>query len=250
MKVGIVFGASGLLGPVWVKALASKSDLVYCVGLGIEKDTELNELKKSNPKKFIFIEHDLNDPIVEKFGVKFNYGVFSAATDSVPSSLRVSGSELGNFPLSSWKPFLNNQIIFVNSLDFFCGNRNQNAFGVVIGSMYTTSLPRDKNYLNDFQERVFTKHPGYSSSKVAIKNIMQQYAVNFASDNLVLNMLSPGVVSSNHPIWFVKNILQSIPNKKFIDKMELIESIDFLTSPAAKHLIGQELLLDGGYGLW
>jgi len=41
-----------------------------------------------------------------------------------------------------------------------------------------------------------------------------------------------------------------IPNQKFIDKHELIESIDFLTSKSATHLIGQELLLDGGYNLW
>ena len=79
---------------------------------------------------------------------------------------------------------------------------------------------------------------------------MQQYAVNFASNSLVLNMLSPGVVTNNHPDWFVKNIAKHIPNGKFIDKLDLINSIDFLTSKAAMHLVGQELLLDGGYNLW
>jgi NAD(P)-dependent dehydrogenase (short-subunit alcohol dehydrogenase family) len=45
-------------------------------------------------------------------------------------------------------------------------------------------------------------------------------------------------------------MIQSIPNKKFIDRIELIDSINFLTSNAAVHLVGQELLLDGGYSLW
>jgi NAD(P)-dependent dehydrogenase (short-subunit alcohol dehydrogenase family) len=250
MKAGIVFGASGLLGPVWANALALKSDIVYCLGLGVEKDSELNELKKKYPKKIVAIEHDLTEPIKENFDVNFNFAVFSAANDSVPSTLKMNQNQIGMLSLSSWIPFLNNQVIFVNSLDFFCSNRSQLAFGVVIGSMYTTSLPREGNYLNEKNEIAFTKHPGYSSSKVAIKNIMQQYAVNFASDSLVLNMLSPGVVSNNHPDWFTKNMIQGIPNKKFINRIELIDSINFLTSNAAVHLVGQELLLDGGYSLW
>jgi hypothetical protein len=250
MRAGIVFGASGLLGPVWVKALASKSDILYCLGIGVENDPELTRLKKENPKKFVIVEHDLVEPIKEKFNEKFNYGVFNAATDSIPTSAKANQNQISQFPLSSWIPYLNNQVIFVNSLDFFCSNRTDLAFGVVIGSMYTTSLPRDKNYLNEKSELVFTKHPGYSSSKVAIKNIMQQYAVKFAKQSLILNMLSPGVVLNNQPDWFTKNILESIPSKKLIDKKELTDSINFLTSDAALHLVGQEMLLDGGYSLW
>jgi len=248
MSIGIVFGASGLLGPVWVKALAQKSDVVYCLGLGLTKDLELVKLNKVDPNKFILLEQDLTKPIKEIENTKFDFGIFSAATDSVPSEDRKN--EIGKFPLSSWDPFLDNQRIFINSLDYFCRNRSEESFGVVIGSMYTTSLPRDINYRDENGNLKFTKHPGYSSSKVAIKNIMQQYAVNFASNSLVLNMLSPGVVTNNHPDWFVKNIVKHIPNEKFIDKLDLINSIEFLTSKAAMHLVGQELLLDGGYNLW
>jgi NAD(P)-dependent dehydrogenase (short-subunit alcohol dehydrogenase family) len=248
MRNGIVFGASGLLGPVWVKALALKSDKVYCVGLGVKKDPELLEFSKDNPEKCILIEQDLTEPIEGIEYTKFDFGIFSAATDSVPNeSARYGFSE---FPLHSWEPFLNNQKMFVNSLDFFCNNRSKESYGVVIGSMYTSSIPRLSNYVDAVNEVKFVKHPGYSSSKVAIKNIMQQYAANFASSSLVLNMLSPGVVLNNHPAWFVKNIKAHIPAEKFVDKFDLIAPIDFLTSIGAKYLIGQELLLDGGYSLW
>jgi|688.fasta_scaffold158774_2 NAD(P)-dependent dehydrogenase (short-subunit alcohol dehydrogenase family) len=248
MKFGIVFGASGLLGPIWVKALAQKSDIVYCVGLGVKKDPELKEINEKNPGKYVLIEQDLLKPIQEINNVKFDFGIFSAATDSVPALSSVN--ELGKFSLGSWEPFINNQKIFINCLDFFCSNRSAESYGVVIGSMYTTSLPQNKNYVNENGELKFIKHPGYSSSKVAIKNIMQQYAVDFAKNSLVLNMLSPGVVTNNHPDWFIKNIIRHIPNQKFIDKIELIDSVDFLTSKGARHLVGQELLLDGGYNLW
>ena len=250
MRAGIVFGASGLLGPVWARALASKSDVVYCLGIGVEKDPEITRLKTENPRKFVIFEHDLVEPIKENFKEKFNFGIFNAAADSVPSSVKVNQNQLSKFPLSSWIPYLNNQVIFVNSLDFFCNNRSDLAFGVVIGSMYTTSLPRNTNYLDENSDLVFTKHPGYSSSKVAIKNIMQQYAVKFAKQSLILNMLSPGVVLNGQPQWFTKNILEGIPSKKLIDKKELADALNFLTSDAALHLVGQELLLDGGYSLW
>jgi NAD(P)-dependent dehydrogenase (short-subunit alcohol dehydrogenase family) len=248
MKIGIVFGASGLLGPVWVRALAVKSDVVYCLGLGVTEDPELIEFSDKNPGKCIMIEQNLINPIGNIDNVKFNFGIFSAAMDSIPSES--PKTELGQFSLKSWEPFINNQKLFINSLDFFCRNRSQESFGVVIGSMYTQSLPRDRNYIDEYGEKKFTKHPGYSSSKVAIKNIMQQYAVSFARNSLVLNMLSPGVVRNIHPDWFIRNMKSHIPNQKFIDKAELIDSIDFLTSKAATHLIGQELLLDGGYNLW
>lgn len=250
MRTGIVFGAAGLLGPIWVKALASKSDIVYCVGLGVHEDYELAKLKIEEPSKYVIIEHDLVEPIQEDFAVKFDFGIFSAATDSVPRESKINTNQLSKFPLSSWSPYLNNQVMFINSLDFFCDNRNSLAFGVVIGSMYTTSMPRDKNYLNEKGEVVFTKHPGYSSSKVAIKNIMQQYALKFASESFVLNMLSPGVIFNKQPSWFTKNMIESTPNKKLMDKFDLMGSIDFLTSNAAAHMVGQELLLDGGYSLW
>jgi hypothetical protein len=248
MKTGIVFGASGLLGPVWVRALAEKSDVVYCLGLGLTEDSELMEFNEKNPGKCIMIEQDLLNPIRNINNIKFNFGIFSASIDSVPSE--IPNTQLGQFSLTSWEPFINNQRIFINTLDFFCSNRSEESFGVVIGSMYTQSLPRDKNYVDEYGEQKFIKHPGYSSSKVAIKNIMQQYAISFAKNTLILNMLSPGVVKNNHPDWFTRNMKSHIPNQKFIDKHELIESIDFLTSKSATHLIGQELLLDGGYNLW
>jgi NAD(P)-dependent dehydrogenase (short-subunit alcohol dehydrogenase family) len=96
----------------------------------------------------------------------------------------------------------------------------------------------------------FRKHPGYGAAKSGIKSIMQQYAARYASEGLILNMLSPGVVENGQPQWFRENILSHLPSGKLIDKAYLESVLDFLTSPACEHLIGHDLILDGGYHLW
>ena len=248
---GIVFGGSGLLGPIWIRQLAKKSDLVYVVGLGILEDLSLNALCAEFPDKIVLIERDLTFELLEikEIGHKFDFAVFNAARDSVPQTLS-DVEQLTELDSNSWDIFVRDNIkIFVNCLNYFCKNRKPLAYGVAIGSMYTGVTPRDSNYKNN-EVQVFRKHPGYAASKRAIKGILQQFAVSLAPEGVVLNMLSPGIVINGQPDWFLDNIRQNVPSGRFIKREELMPALDFLTSKGAEHLIGQEILLDGGYSLW
>ena len=57
---GIVFGAAGLLGPIWAKTLGTKVDRVFLVGLNIETDKLVQELVTDDPGKYVIINEDLN----------------------------------------------------------------------------------------------------------------------------------------------------------------------------------------------
>lgn len=251
----IVFGAAGLLGPIWANALSKKADTVYLVGLNLYSDKSIEKLVTSDPEKFKVIEQDLNltpkSEICQDIKhLKFRYAIFSAGLDSVPNS-SLDRQELFNYSWESWSRFIvDNVRIFVNSLDFFCSHRTDSSYGVAIGSMYTTKTPNPNNYKEENNTSTFLKHPGYSASKNAIGAIMRQYATHYASQGLVLNMLSPGVVNNKQPEWFRENIISKIPKDKFLDPIELEGALEFLTSPGANHLIGHELNVNGGYGLW
>lgn len=254
MKNAILFGASGLLGPIWANALADKFDTVICLGLNLQNDLRLNKVVASRPDSFVLIECDLSGPIevfMESFvnELRFSAAVFNAAHDSIPGSGK-EVLDLKNLDLESWQEYIDkNTRIFINCLDLVINRMSSETYAVVIGSMYTNNVPKDSNYSDNGIVR-FRKHPGYAASKGAIKNIMRQYAASLAPEGLVLNMLSPGVVENSQPEWFISNIKKQIPCGRLIDPEELSEALKFLVSPGSKHMIGQEILLDGGYSLW
>jgi NAD(P)-dependent dehydrogenase (short-subunit alcohol dehydrogenase family) len=250
-----LFGASGILGQVWAQCLSSISDRVFLVGLGISKDPNLEKLVSKMPNKFQIVELDLtNTDMFEIFNdmknLKFKFAVFNAAVDHVPSNDEKE-KVLTDFEWTTWEKFIaSNCKIFINSLNFFVENREEISYGVVIGSLYASVIPRQSNYLDENGNQVFIKHPGYSASKNAIKAIMKQYAAAYAQSGMVLNMLSPGVVNNNQPEWFVNNIKSNIPSGNLIAKEELKFALEFLLSEGAKHIVGHDLVIDGGYSLW
>jgi NAD(P)-dependent dehydrogenase (short-subunit alcohol dehydrogenase family) len=251
----IVFGAAGLLGPFWARAMGAKADRVFLVGLNLETDKLVQELVTTDPGKYVIINEDLNSTpksaICQEIGsLNYKYAVFSAGLDSVPSS-DSENQDLCNFSWGTWEKYVVDNIrIFVNCLDFFCSHRTPQSFGVAIGSMYTSVTPNPNNYKVGDNPATFIKHPGYSASKNAVLAIMRQYAAHYASQGLVLNMLSPGVVENKQPNWFSDNMLPKIPKDKFLVPADLVGPLNFLTSPDASHLIGHELKVDGGYTLW
>lgn len=250
---GAVFGAGGLLGPVWIKTLLQKCDVVYCLGLNLLNDLSVAELSRNYSQKIRLFECDLkNDIEIEEiYGkLELDFAVFNAGKDSVPAPSTGEVPDLLDFDNLSWREYASDNLkIFVNSLNFFCEHRKSTAYGVAIGSMYTSVVPRDSNYVNTGKQ-AFRKHPGYGAAKSGIKSVMKQYAARFASEGLVLNMLSPGIVENAQPDWFRQNILLHVPNGKLVSKDSLGAALNFLTSPACEHLVGQELILDGGYNLW
>ena len=56
----IVFGAAGLLGPFWARAMGAKADRVFLVGLNLETDKLVQELVTTDPGKYVIINEDLN----------------------------------------------------------------------------------------------------------------------------------------------------------------------------------------------
>jgi NAD(P)-dependent dehydrogenase (short-subunit alcohol dehydrogenase family) len=255
MVNSVLFGAAGLLGPIWARTLSSCSDRVYLVGLSIDKDASISALVEESPEKYTIVSLDLTNKIqlhnhLALEGIFFKYAVFNAAKDSVPNEIDTV-SELANFEWSTWEDFISkNCQILTNALNFFCSHRESKAFGVVIGSLYASVAPRNSNYVDFNGRQAFLKHPGYGASKSAIKAILKQYAANYAEHGLVLNMLSPGIVENNQPEWFKTNILSQIPSRTLIRKEELSSALTFLLSEGCQNVIGHDLLIDGGYSLW
>ncbi|MDT0677625.1 SDR family NAD(P)-dependent oxidoreductase [Autumnicola musiva] len=97
----------------------------------------------------------------------------------------------------------------------------------------------------------FSKVVPYSSSKTAVLGITRGLAVEWSSDNILVNSVSPG--------WFPSKLVEQVmdeerkikilsrmPLHRFGEKEELAAMVCFLASPSATYITGQDFSVDGG----
>jgi 3-hydroxybutyrate dehydrogenase len=83
----------------------------------------------------------------------------------------------------------------------------------------------------DFDITINTICPSYVKTPLVEKQIAQQASEHGISEDEVINNI----------------MLEPMPKKAFIAMDELVGSINFLISPAARNMTGQTLVLDGGW---
>ena len=93
----------------------------------------------------------------------------------------------------------------------------------------------------------------YSVSKAAIKNLTQNLAREWASDNVRVNSIKPGFFPTK---WNLENfitnkrkndILSHTPMQRFGKPDELIGAFIWLSSDASSFVTGAEITIDGGF---
>lgn len=99
---------------------------------------------------------------------------------------------------------------------------------------------------------------GYAAAKGAVNALTREWAVDFASDNVRVNAVVPAEVwTPMYENWLgsledganeKERIAQRIPlGRRFTKAEELANVAVFLASPAAGHVTGQIVYVDGGY---
>src|SRR5271157_496800 len=103
--------------------------------------------------------------------------------------------------------------------------------------------------------------PGYvvvGASKAALESLTRYLGVELAPKNIIVNAVSPGVVETDALTHFAtmeskENILQKfieqVPAGRLVSPEDVAEVVAFLCSPAAKMIVGQIIVIDGGYAL-
>jgi enoyl-[acyl-carrier protein] reductase III len=95
------------------------------------------------------------------------------------------------------------------------------------------------------------------ASKAALEALTRYMAVEFASKNIVVNAVSPGVVETDALKHFrtvgVPDILTlaatHTPAGRLVTPQDIAEVVAFLCTPGACMIRGQVILVDGGHSL-
>lgn len=114
-----------------------------------------------------------------------------------------------------------------------------------IGSMHGIIAPEWPLY-----EGTNMSNPAaYSVSKAGIIHLTKWLASTLAP-KVRVNCISPGGISRNQPISFVKKFLSSTPLKRMASESDIVGTLIFLCSDQSEYITGQNIIVDGGKTLY
>ena len=91
----------------------------------------------------------------------------------------------------------------------------------------------------------------YGVSKAALIHMTKQFALELAPRGVTCNAVAPGPVEGDlariHPPDQVADYLKTIPQARYAKAKEIADAAVFLCTPAAAHITGQCIAVDGGW---
>lgn len=158
-------------------------------------------------------------------------------------------STFEDFSLEDW-----NAIMQVNLTGSFLGcqvigkHMLENNAGSIINmaSLYGVVSPH-----HDIYEGTGISQPvAYSVSKHGVIGLTKYLAALWAKKNVRVNSITPGGIFNEHTGLFLERFEKLNPIGRMSDKSELRGAIVFLASDASSHVIGHNLIVDGGWTIW
>lgn len=89
----------------------------------------------------------------------------------------------------------------------------------------------------------------YSVSKGGLIQLTRWLATTL-SPNVRVNAISPGGISRNQPMDFVDRYAHRTPLKRMATEQDFRGAIAYLATDLSRYVTGQNLFVDGGWGVW
>lgn len=154
-----------------------------------------------------------------------------------------------NFPLEDWNAIMN-----VNLTGTFLGCQTigkqmlkQGKGSIInIASLYGVVSPNH----NIYPGTGISQPVAYSVSKHGVVALTKYVATLWASKGVRVNALTPGGIFNGHQGLFLERFKQLNPIGRMSEKEELRGGIVYLASDASSHVVGHNLIIDGGWTAW
>lgn len=93
----------------------------------------------------------------------------------------------------------------------------------------------------------------YSASKAAVRSLARSFSIELLERQIRVNAVAPGPIET--PIWskmelppeLVERVLQRTPIGRFGKPEEIAKVVLFLASEDSSYILGEEILVDGGW---
>ena len=255
-RVAIVTGGAGLLASEHAIALAAHGARVALADVNMDKCQAAVQVLKASGIDAIALRCDvtqkaswleLTQTVINHFG-RVDILVNNAGFTNQSKSANFDAS-FEDFPLEDW-----NQVMNVNLTGTFLGCQvvgkimlAQGKGSIInIASLYGVVSPNHKIYPGTG----ISQPVAYSVSKHGVVSLTKYLATLWAQKGVRVNALTPGGIFNGHTGLFLERFEERIPIGRMSDKTELRGGIVYLASDAASHVIGHNLIIDGGWTAW
>ena len=249
-RVAVVTGAAGRLGPAWCQALAGAGARVIALDLGPGDPPAGAER---------LITADVTDR------ASLQAALEQASADVGTPRVLVNGAGIDQPPDAAARTFAVEDIpagAFRTTLDvnlvgtfqaiqvFGAAMRDAGGGSIVnVGSLYATLAPRPELYDHLDADPPFLKPPAYGASKAGVVSLTRYFARLWGPHGVRVNVLSPGGVAGDQDRRFVDKYNAHVPLGRMAEPADLAAPLVFLASDASRYVTGQELRVDGGFGV-
>ena len=255
-RVAIVTGGAGLLGSEHAIALAMHGAKVVLADMNLEKCTAASAVLQQQgfdvSSKYCDVTNkqswqQLLEEVLQQFG-RIDILVNNAGFTNQSKSANYDAT-FENFPLEDWNAIMN-----VNLTGTFLGcqvvgtHMVKEGKGSIINiaSLYGVVSPNHKIYPGTG----IVQPVAYSVSKHGVVALTKYLATLWAEKGVRVNALTPGGIFNGHEGLFLERFQQLNPIGRMSNKDELRGGIVFLASDAASHVVGHNLVIDGGWTAW
>jgi len=130
-------------------------------------------------------------------------------------------------------------------IKFFGEQMMKKKFGKIIniGSDLSVIAPNQDLYSS---YKNFIKPVTYSVIKHGILGMTKYFASLYATNNVQVNMLSPGPIFNHQKLSFIQKLLNFIPMKRMASREDLFKGLIFLMDDKNPYITGQNIIIDGG----
>jgi len=118
-------------------------------------------------------------------------------------------------------------------------------------------MPQKSGVIVNIIANIFRGFPGMAhtgAARAGVENLTKSLAVEWATHNIRINAIAPGIILSSgldqYPPGFLKGINSKIPMKRMGTMDEVAYLATFLASPMASYITGETVYVDGGQRLW
>lgn len=260
MQIGgtaVVTGASGHLGPVWVRALLDAG----CTVVALDRpdasgSPAANDVAAGVGGQLVPAKADVRDRAAVEAALsaalkglpKPSVLVNNAGIDQPPGPVRTYRTQ--DYPAELFEQTLAVNVIGLFNVCQVVGSLMVKGGGgsiVNIGSLYASVSPDPRNYDHIAASPPFLKPAAYGASKAAVVNLSRYLAVHWAKSGVRVNTLSPGGVLGGQDPEFLRKFTDRVPMGRMASGEDLVGPLLFLASPASSYVTGHELVVDGGF---